>query len=186
MANERGEIVDGFITKEIKVKDFIPSEDELSKTNKLLICQNFGFTYDFIDPISELGKGSTNIVFDIMYRDRYGTPDTLIPRKEYEDLFVEFDEWLKSRGIFKSDYVIYKKEEFIFIDRGEPVKVVVPAKTLTFRTSNETTIKSFFQTLESFWEWSCYEVNCPSEDDKRYIGYSGTKNLFIGKQDGKH
>ena len=186
MANEHGEIVDGFITKEIKVVDFIPSENELSETNKLLICQNFGFTYDFIDPISELGKGSTNIVFDIMYRDKYCTPDTLIPRKEYEDLFVEFDEWLKSRGIFKNDYVIYKKEDFIFIDRGVPVKVIVPAKTLTFRTSNEATIKSFFQTLESFWEWNCYAANNPSEDEKRYIGYSKTKNLFIKGINGEH
>lgn len=169
--------------KALTVKAYISSEDKISSSNKLLICQNFGFIYDYIEPISEVGKGSINIIFDILYRHDSITPYVLIPRKEFKKLFIEFEAWLHFREICKNDYGVIKEEGYMIIP-DKDVKVLLPENSLIFKTSNDNVINSFLKVLNSFWSWDCYLTEHERVDTK--VGYSGTKDLFMGKQNGKY
>ena len=169
--------------KAITVKAYISSEDKIYSSNKLLICQNFGFVYDYIDSISEVGKGSINIIFDILYGHDSKTPYVLVPRKEFKDLFIEFEAWTHFREICMNDYGVIKEEGYMIIPDKE-VKVLLPENSLIFKTTSDNVINSFLRVLNSFWSWDCYLTEHERSDTK--VGYSRTKDLFVKEPNGKH
>ena len=165
--------------KAYTVKAYISSEDKISSSNKLLICQNFGFIYDYIEPISEVGKGSINIIFDILYRHDSKTPYVLIPRKEFKKLFIEFEAWMHFRNICMNDYGVIKEEVYMVIPYKD-VKVLLPENSLIFKTSDNNVVNSILSVLNSFWSWECFLTEHDRDDNR--VGYSGTKELFMRKE----
>ena len=166
-----------FITKKVNYKDFIPSEQQLSDTNKLLSCQDFGFTYNFVDTIVPAGEGSIDMIFNIMYRSSYEKPEALIPVEKYQDIFLEFLEWYKLThfGGFEIPFIVFESEDFILIDElyQEPFKLILPKGTLIFKGDYYNTT---IEMLKAFWSWSRYK---PGSNQKEFVGYSKTKDLFI-------
>lgn len=167
--------------KTMMVKAYIPSEDNLSTSNKLLICQNFGFVYDYVNTISMEGFGSINIIFDILNHEFYKLPKALIPRKEHKELFVEFAQFLKYRDVH-FDIKVLKEEDYLLV-KNNSVRLILPEKTLVFNTTSDSFFPAFFLALESFWSWKCFITG---DEKDGMIGYSGTKDLFVKEPNGKH
>ena len=170
--------------KEINYKDYIPNEVKLSETNKLLICQNFGFVYEFVDIITPVGHGSVDIIFDIFYRDVYEKPEALVPRDEYKGIFFEFKEWFLMTH-FNGDslpFIILEKDDFIFIDelQQDPFKLMLPKGTLIFKGNYYNLTVDL---IKAFWSWNRYK---PGTNQKEFCGYSKTKEIFIKENNGEH
>lgn len=169
-----------FYDKEIKFEDYLPSEESLSNTNKLLICQDFGFTYNFVDGITPVGEGSIDMVFKKVYRNVYERSEAFIPTEKYKDMFLEFREWFLMTHYGGKDslpFVVLENEDFIFIDEvgQEPFKLIVPKGTLLLKESYYNMV---IELIKAFWSWTRFK---PSTNQQEFCGYSKTKFLIGGE-----
>ena len=155
---------------------------ELSKNKQLFICSDFGFIIDEYN-MGGLGEEPTTkikIIFDIFNcKKTHGIEDVIfVPKMEYNTLFKEFSNWLKSHDIESCKHTIMKDGDTIN-DLNNSDKIYFPEGSMRFHRN------SFNQDIErdyliKFWYWECFgtpQVAIGKEPSR--VGYSGSEQLFI-------